>query len=501
MRTSNSIKNIIWSFIFVGIGIVASFISQIFFVNYLGAEYLGINGLIGNLVSALGLVELGFGSAITYFLYKPVASNDIEVIKIYLKYFSSTYKKIAGIILLFGLILLPFIGFIVGDISSDINIHLIFFLFVIDSVFSYLLVYKRVILVVNQKNYIVNIFRTIYIILLHLIQILVLIYTSNYILYLVVKLIMKLFENFVISYVAGKKYSYIKDKSLKKINDKDKKLVKEKVNGMSFHKLSGFIITNTDNLLISNFFGIVMVGYYYNYLLILNALVVLFSQVYISLTPIVGNYLVSEKKDNHFNIYKKFEFLNYFIIVIVCNLLLCLLQPFISIWLGSEYLISSGLVIVIVLNFYFNLIRRGQNVFKEAEGIFVEDKYIALIEAICNLVLSLICIKLFGLIGVFIGTTVSNFIIFLYSYPKYVYNKMFNRSGFEYIFNFFKKLILCLIIIISSYLIINIISGGLLVLIFKAVLVIILTVLWLVIIYGRSEEFKFLLSLIKKVKK
>lgn len=157
-RTKNSMKNITFSILGQTSDIVLSFVVRTIFIYYLGAEYLGINGLFINILSLLSLAELGIGSAITYSLYEPLANNNSKKIKGIMSIFKKTYISIAGFILLAGLLLLPFLDFFIRDMPDISNIRMIYLIFLLNSAVSYLFSYKRALIIADQKKYIDSIY-------------------------------------------------------------------------------------------------------------------------------------------------------------------------------------------------------------------------------------------------------------------------------------------------------------------------------------------------------
>ena len=125
-RSSNSLKNAVIAVIMNIFTIVMGFVSQKIFVITLGKEYLGLNGLFSNVLSILAVVELGFGSAIIYHLYKPVAQNDRKMIKALMKFYQKIYRIIAFIIFILGLVVMPFLKNIIGEISIKESIYVLF---------------------------------------------------------------------------------------------------------------------------------------------------------------------------------------------------------------------------------------------------------------------------------------------------------------------------------------------------------------------------------------
>ena len=213
MRKKNSIRNIIVALTLNTINILIGFVAQKIFINTLGQTYLGINGLFTNIISMLSIADLGIGAAITYNLYKPIAEDNKERISILINFYKKSYRIIALVILLLGCIIMPFLTSIISknDIQNiNINIYIVFALFLIDTVASYLLTYKRSILYANQKNYIINLVHIGYILILNIIQVVILLFTHNYYLYLIIKIICRILENVIITIIVNKMYPYLR---------------------------------------------------------------------------------------------------------------------------------------------------------------------------------------------------------------------------------------------------------------------------------------------------
>ena len=294
-RKKNSLKNIIGSMTSNIITIIIGLVAQALFIKILGSEYLGLNGLFSNIITMLGIVELGVGNAIIYNLYKPIAENNIEKIKSLMKFYKKSYIIIALVVAIIGIAIIPILPFFIEDVSIDINIIMVYLLFLADVVCSYLLSYKRSILYANQKNYIINIIHIIYTILLNTFQILILYLTKNYYYYLVTKVFMRIFENLVISKIADKEYAFIND-SADNLDKETEKDIFTKVRALFFHKIGSFAVLGADNIIISKYLGLVTVGLYSNYYLIINAIQTVFGQIITSFTASIGNMLVTESK-------------------------------------------------------------------------------------------------------------------------------------------------------------------------------------------------------------
>ncbi|MDR6121166.1 O-antigen/teichoic acid export membrane protein [Bacillus sp. SLBN-46] len=131
MRIKNSLLNYLSGIATKIISLILNFISRTVFINILGISYLGVNGLMTNVLSLLNLAELGIGTAITFSLYKPIANNDNKKIIILMNFYKKAYRIIGIIVFLVGLILLLFIDLIIKDSGDIENLKLIFLIYIL----------------------------------------------------------------------------------------------------------------------------------------------------------------------------------------------------------------------------------------------------------------------------------------------------------------------------------------------------------------------------------
>lgn len=364
-----------------------------------------------------------------------MAEENKEEIRTLVKYYCKVYHIIAGIIFAIGIILLPFVPIIVGKTAVLEDIKILFALYVLNTVFSYLLTYKRSILYADQKNYITNIVNTVFIIIKNIAQIIVLLFTKKFIFYLLVQILCTILENILVNMIVNKKYRYIKDlRDVGTISTNLKKDIMTKVKGLLFHKIGGFAVLGTDNIIISmtKGLGVIAVGMYANYNMIIGQINKLFGNIIKSLTASVGNLLIANDKFKVRSIYQSMLLLNSWLFCFCSISVYCMIEPFIKIWIGEEYLLSKFVLIILVINLYVQGMRNTSNTFKEAAGIFYEDRFVPLIESIVNIAMSLILVQILGLGGVFVGTIASTMVLLLYSYPKYVYKLVLGGTYLEY---------------------------------------------------------------------
>lgn len=445
MRTKSSIKNLTFAIIGQFFGLIVSFFSRIVFINILGTEYLGLNGLFSNVLTILSLVDLGIGPAISFSLYKPLAERNVEKIKSLMMLFKKAYVTIGLIILLFGIGITPFLNYFIKETPDIPNIHLIFLLFVTNSAISYFYSYKRTLIISDQKRYIATIYRYSFFIILNIVQIIVLYLTKSYILFLICQIAATLAENILVSKKADQLFPFLREKNIKRLDKETMTEISRNVRAMIAHKLGGIVVNTTDNIIISKFIGLVQVGLYSNYQLVINALNIITSQFFSSITASVGNLGATETNEKKEFIFRVVFLLNFWIFSFISVCLVVLINPFIELWLGKEYLLNTSIVMIIIINFYLTGMRKSVLTFKEALGIFWYDRYKPIFESIINLIASIYLVQYFGMLGVFIGTTISTVSTVFWIEPYVLYKYGFKSTPISYFKVYLNYLIITIV--------------------------------------------------------
>ncbi len=430
-RTKSTTRNIYFSLSGQFIGILVSLISRGVFLNILTKEYLGLTSLFTNILTVISLVELGVGPAMSYSLYKPLADNNIEKVKSLMNVFKKAYIAIGMAILVLGLMCIPFYRFFIGNVPEIKYLNFIFYLFVLNTGGSYFFSYKRSLIICDQKKYIASIYRYSFYILLQGVQIFILFATKSYILFLVAQVLFTFLENYTLAKHVEKIYPYLLDKNINKLTTIEICKIKKNISAMLIHKLGGAVVNSTDNILIAKFFGLSVVGVYANYLLIINALRAVYNQLFNSILASVGNLNIKGDRKKKKDIFNKLFFANSWLYGFSAISLLCLLNPFINIWLGDGYHLDISAVLAIVISFYLEGMRKTSITFKDATGVFWNDRYRPLVEIVLNLVISIYCAMRFGIAGVFFGTIASNLATSWYE-TYIVYKLIFDEKLIEY---------------------------------------------------------------------
>ena len=508
MRTKNSIYNVIGVMVLYFTKIVVTFIGKTVLIRIMGDQYNGLNGLFSNIISMLSIAELGVGSAIIYNLYEPVRNRDLTRIKSIMRFYRKCYHAIAGIVFAIGVCVLPLVKSIVGEVAVDESVYVIYLFYLLDSVMSYFLSYKRSIIYVYQKNYIISIFDTLYVASMQLLQVGIILVTHNFLLYLTVMTMSRVVENIGIHLYVNRQYPFLLDKDTEPVSDDVKRDIVTKVKGLMFHNIGSYIIFGTDNILISKLVGIIEVGFYSNYMAIFNPLANILKQVITSVQASVGDLLVEKDSEKNFQIFKKLELINFWLYTSVSISVFYVVQDFVILWLGERYLFNTNIVFCLVLNFWQTGMRNVLSVFKGAAGIYYEDRYIPLLESVINVIVSVILTLKFGIVGIFIGTFISSLCLFFYSYPILVYKNILGQKVMDYFKSFFRFIlewigyILLVGIVSKEYDRLGLIQSQLLNFIVKSGVVFGVVNILLYVTHGRSYEFKYFYGLFcKKVLK
>lgn len=373
------------------------FLSRRVFVLLLGREYLGLNGLFTDVLSMLSLAELGFSVSITYSLYRPVAQGDTETIKSLIRLYRRVYRAVGLTVLTLGLCLTPFLSFFMKEIPKDIpHIPLIYVLNLVNASISYFFSYKSTLLFVHQQKYVETAIRA------------------------------------AVSLQADRLYPYLREKDIRPLPEEALGEIRRNVRAMLLHRIGAVAVFNTDNLLISKFAGVASAGLYSNYTMIRGFLNILVSALFDAITPALGNLTATEPEESKRTAFRRLSFFSAWLFGWMSICLFCLYDPFIDLWLGEGYLLSKPAVLLIAVNFYVNGMRTPVNNTKSVLGLFWDDRYKSIVEAACNLAVSVLLARRWGMAGIMAGTLVSTLAFPFWCKPLVLYRRGLRVPAGEY---------------------------------------------------------------------
>ncbi len=439
MRTKNALRNLVVMIIAQSFNVIFVFVSRTIFIQLLPIEYLGISGLFANIFSVLSLSELGIGSTIIIHLYDPINKRDFDKVAQLMNFYALSYRIIGCVILIIGIILVPFVPILVKNSNIE-NLSLIYLIFVVQSASSYFFSYKQSLLIALQKEYINIINFQLFSLLKNVFQIIILISTNNFILYLLVSVLITILSNMSISLYVNKNFNmYLsKKKTLSKMQIYS--LLKS-VGSMSSHKIGNVVINSTDNIVISYFLGVFWVGLYSNYLLIVNIIAQFVRMVFSSTSASIGDYNASSDSVKIEKMFFNMMFMAMWLYGFTSICFLVLFQPFIRFWIGQKFMLDFSTLFVIVCNYFFYGVLLIPNSFIEFAKLFDKTKIKPWLMVVTNLGFSIVLVNILGIKGVFIGTLISYLCIGLWIDALVLYRHYFKAPARIFFVYFFNKLI------------------------------------------------------------
>lgn len=499
MRVKNSFYNMIGNVAVLLIQTFLTFFVRIIFVKFLSEQYLGIQGLFINIITMLSLADLGIGTAISYILYKPLANNNTKKINIIIGFLKKIYFTIGIIILISGVLICPFLKYLVTGYTGT-NMIMIFAIYFITLALEYFFIYPEILITADQKKYKIS---PIYIsssIIASIMQIIVLIFTKSFIVYVLVEAIIKIIRFILINIYVKKEYSNIDFNCKEKLSKKERKSFFENIKALFYLKVGDYLINGTDNILISKLINISMVGIYNNYLSIITIFKNIMVMALHGVTASYGNLLVSDEKESQKNVFNIINFITFCFVGFVFLCLMFIFNDFILFAFGKKYLLSDVIVLIICINFFISSMLIPVDMVKNAAGIYSKDKYASLIQATLNLVLSILLSYKLGLLGILLGSTISYILVTTWERPYIVFKEVFKDKVKIYYKNYIKNVI----ILIMTYCFLKYILGYILIkniiisILIKGIIIAIVYSMIMIVIYRKTSEFKYVIDLVKK---
>lgn len=502
MRIQNSIKNMKISFIFFSVTIILNFISRSIFIKYLGAEIVGYNNLVNSLLGFLNMAELGVSAAIAYSLYEPLKNKDFRKINEIMSLFKYLYKNI-GIVVIIGGILISFVlpFFLKNQIALS-KAYIYFYLLLLANGIGYFFTYKQVLLVSDQKQYIVTLISSLIKVIKGIIQIILLIFLKSYLLWIIIEFVSNLLSYIIINKKVDREYSNInfnQKTSFNKLKENNLSIIKD-IKNIFFHKISSFVVYQTDSILISAFASLTETAIYANYMMIINNIISLINNVTSGITASIGNLISEKDEEKNYDIFKKLHLFDNFLALFISFVLYKTINNFIEIWVGKQFLFTNKIVIILILNLYFQISRGTIVKFKTAFGLFW-DIWAPLVEGVINLILSIYFANKFGIIGIFVGTIFSNIVIVVVWHPIMVFKYGFKKNVLNYYIYTLKIILLgCLSMFITNellnFFIINFQSQSFISFIVKSFIFACISIIIMSLIFCIIKEFRELIKTI-----
>lgn len=505
-RTKKSFFIMITSGIRQILTILLAFVSRTVFIYVLGAEYLGLNGLFSNILQILSLSELGIGTAISFYLYKPLANNDIERIKSLMCFYKNCYRIVGLSMIAIGCIIMPFLRYLVKfDSDIPVNIYIVYMLYIMNSACSYLFfAYKQMVMIANQEAYKIEKTNIFFSFLNCIVDIIVLILFRNYIVYLAIKVCMVLIKNYVVSLKVDKQYPYILDKDVKKLDRMELGSIFRNVGNVTLFRVGSTLFNSTDNVIISMLLGTIVVGYYSNYYMILSQITMVVGIIVNSFSAGIGNVIAKDSKQKQYDIFKEIDFIVYFLVNIGTVCACQVFNSFMKIWLGNinnGYILTQQVVVLLSINFYMDSTTQIMNSFREGSGHFETGKLLQLVGGIVNIILSIVLGIMYGITGIFLATVISKGFITIVPFLIGISENVFAIGKYKLLIRYVKQFaVMILGMILSWYMCKFIHMTGIFGMIAEFIISCIIAVLMVLLFFYKTEEMKLFVNRIKKIK-
>lgn len=466
-KTNNAKRNIIWGMLAKMVALLLPFATRSALIYKLGGEYLGLNSLFTAILSVLSIAELGFSEAVVYHMYKPIADNDNKKICAILNMFRKVYFIVGIVILGVGLSLMPLLRFLIkGDIPSDVNLYILYGVFLLNTCVSFFgLSYRQSLFIANQRNDIINKVMTITNSCQNIMQFLLLMLVPNYYLYIIWLPIFTLISFIIQFIIAKKKYPQYYPEG--KLTKEEKKDIRKSVSGIVFHKLGGVLSNSADSIIISAFLGLTILAIYSNYLYVVNVLAGFYQIINDAILGGVGNSIATDTKEKNYDDMLKFSFMGCWIVAFVTVCLACLYQPFMNIWVGPDLMFN--VVVMLTFSAYFYIMKFDCicGVYKSAAGIWTQDKWRPLISGAVNLTLNVIIMLIlsknypeYAVVGTLLSSIFCKiFIDFIWG-TRVTFKYYFMRSEKEYILKMVYYFVVAVVATAATFVVCNFLPLG-----------------------------------------
>ena len=419
-------KEFFFNLVFTILISLIGFIQNKYFVECLGIEVLGILKLFNQLFQYLNIVEMGIGSASAYALYKPLAEKNIDDISKIVSTIKSIYNRIAIILFGLGLVCTPLLPFFMKMDNFNESIYLYWILFLMNTISTYLYIKYVVLFTADQQFIKVKFIQSSSKIFYQILQIIFLMRVSSLYIYIFLLLLDNLTQYIFFKIHYKRRYSYI-------YTTKERYLgIKSDIKNLFWHKIGGLIVFNTDLILISKLVSIEIVGIYASYMMVFQILKTIINILYNVLTPKIGKYIAQNNREKIYNSFKEHNIVFMFLGMMLIFPTFKLINSFIELWIGKEFTLGNWTIVLMCINYYIDLVRWILEAYKTGAGFF-DDIQSPILEAIINLVFSIILGIKYGLDGIIIGTIISNILVIMIYKPILVFKRCFDKGVKEYI--------------------------------------------------------------------
>lgn len=497
-RTKNVSRNVLYGIIYKITSLVLPFVTRTLLLYLLGAKSVGVSTLFSSILVFLSLAELGFASAVVYTMYKPISNSDFTTLNALLNYYRRLYRCVGIAVLTVGLLLTPFLPYLIkGETPDGVNLYLLFFLYLINSVISYFFAgYRQSLLIAHQRSDIRDKIAMLVTIGVRIGEVLAIYFTRSLYVFVLCMILGTLTTNVVTAIVTRKMYPDLRCKG--EVSKEIKQSINKRLGGLFGTKLNAIVVHQADTVIISTFLGLTLLAQYGNYYFIISALSGFVMAFFSSMTASIGNKIAVDSREEVFKLFKKINFINNWIVGWSSICLLCLMHPFMIIWVKDDLTLPILMTFLMTLYFYIFQIQRTILTFKDAGGLWYEDRYRPYVSMVINLLFNIMLVQFIGIYGVVLSTIIAFFI----SIPwcnYIVFKNMFYKSATLNLIRMFKNFILTCFIGMLTYLICGLFPISIIGLIERLMICIFVSNTLYILFFYKTEEYLFMKKMMKNL--
>lgn len=422
------------------------------FIHTLGTAYLGVHGLYSGILSMLSLMELGFGHAMAYTMYKPLAEKNYVKLGQLMQLYRKVYTIVGAVVLLLGLCVVPFMDHLIKNKPDIDHLTLYYLMFLGNTVLSYwFFAYRTSILRADQRAYVITNYHGVFYIINSIMHLIVLLVFKNFTIYLAASMAVTIIKNICIAIKVGKEYPVFKEKPAEPLPIEERKQIFNNTKATMLQKLSYKVLNSSDALIISSFVGIEWVGLISNYIVLENTIAGLITQITGAMHSSLGNYFATESKEKGYLLFKRVEFLTFLLFGFSAVALITLSTPFVKLWLGDDFTVGEAIVVTLIMRFFVEGYMNTMSTFRSSLGLFYQGRWLPLVAAILNIGLSIGLSYPYGAAGVLAATPLTRLLVNMWYMPLIIHRDGFNRPVRQFYFDYLGRVSVLAVFTVALY--------------------------------------------------
>lgn len=482
------------------------FVVRTVIIYTIGSEYLGLDSVFASVLSILSFAELGFSKTMVYSMYKPIADRDEAKLCALLNLYKQLYRIVGLVILFAGLAIMPFLRyFIHGSYPADINLYILYGIFLLNTVAGYwLFAYKESLLSAHQMYYVNSNISTVMVALTDIVQIVLLLTIKNYYAYIIILPLKTVLRNIVVAVSTKKLFPQYRAEG--RVDRETARSIRKNVLAGISHRLGPAATASVDNLVVSSFSGLILASVYSNYNYILTSVAGCVSLVFGSYIAGIGNNIITETREKNFEDFKFFSFLNRVLMGWSAICILCLSQPFMWLWVGQkngmEFMYPASVVLLLVIMYYAQGVRNIVLIYKTAAGMWYADKWKPLVTVIANAVLDIVLFPYLGVAGIILSTIFAHAVVGIPWETGVMFRQYFKMPQRQYYGALLRDILITMCIGLVSYGVCRLIpDGNISLLLLKGFVCAAVTAGFYLVIYRKNPYMKRVIKSLGKVVK